>query len=194
VIDVRGAATAIPSDGAFYPPVPSGTIVPSRGFGLDIGGHVYLFKLGPARIGIGASLLRARGTASEATPTGTTSQTTPAKPDVAATVTSVAPQLSLNFGAADGWSYVSAGVGRAQVRSSTSAFGTGASAQPAASVDGRSASSVNVGFGARWFTSSHVAFSFDVRFHMVSARSASGTAAATPKTTVTVGSVGISLK
>jgi hypothetical protein len=33
-----------------------------------------------------------------------------------------------------------------------------------------------------------------VRFHMVSALSASGTAAATPKTTVTVGSVGISLK
>lgn len=184
-IDFQGAMASIPSDVGFYPPVPSGTIVPSRGFGLNVGGHVYLFSLGPSRVGVGASLLRARGTASEPVAATTAAGTPPSKPDVAASVTAIAPQLSLNFGHAEGWSYVSAGFGRGRVRSTTSAFGSGTAAKPEAALEGKSASSLNFGFGARWFTSRHMAFSFDVRFHMLST---------TPKTTLTVGSVGISLK
>ena len=177
--------TAVPSDAVFYPPVPGGTIVPSRGFGVDLGGHLYFGSIGPARLGIGAALLRARGTASEPVVAGTTARAAPTKPDVVATITAIAPQLSLNFGSAEGWSYVSAGFGRGRVSSSTSAFGSGGVAMPAATRHGDSASSVNIGFGARWFTSTHMAFSFDVRFHMLST---------TPRTTITVGSAGISLR
>lgn len=199
VVDVRGSVSAIPSHAAFYPPVPTGTIVPSRGFGIDIGGHVYLLRLGPSRLGIGASLLRARGTSSPDPPamSGSSASTVPAGPDVVAMVTTVAPQVSLNFGSSQGWSYVSAGIGQARVSSSISEFGAPrsvASATPVLAFDGRSVRSINFGFGARWFTAPHVAFSFDVRFHMVSASQAAGHAAATPGTTLTVGSVGISLK
>jgi hypothetical protein len=155
--------SSLPTDAAFYPPVPSGTIVPSRGFGIDAGGHVYLMSLGPARLGLGAGVLRARGTADSV-------------PKVTTRVTAVAPQISANFGSAQGWSYLSAGYGWARVDSS---------ATPGTTRHGDVASSANVGFGARWFTSRHVAFSFDLRFHMAST---------SPKTTLTVGSVGMSLK
>ena len=41
--------------------------VPSRGFGYDVGGHVYLFNLGPARLGLGVNVIGVRGTATDAT-------------------------------------------------------------------------------------------------------------------------------
>ena len=204
VIDVRGVTSAIPEDPSFFPPVPAATIIPSRGYGIDVGAHVYLVRLGAARLGVGANVLRVRGTASPPAPTsGSTSTTTassitPAtRPDVHATLTTIAPQLSVNFGNADGWSYVSAGLGRAQVATGSSAFGgseSGATLTPARSADSGSRASLNIGGGARWFAKAHVAFSFDVRFHLVSAGAAKGTSPATPRTTLLTAAVGISLR
>ena len=200
VIDVRGATSAIPQDAGFFPPVPTATILPSRGYGIDVGAHVYLMRLGPGRLGIGASALLVRGIASPAVPaSGSTSASTapPARPDVEATLIDVAPQLSFNFGSAEGWSYVSAGVGRAQLLTGTSAFGGGGSGTtmtPAQAIESGTLSSTNVGGGARWFTKAHMAFSFDVRVHLVSAGAAEGTVPATPRTTLLVASAGISLR
>ena len=200
VIDVRGATSAIPQDAGFFPPVPTATILPSRGYGIDVGVHVYLMRLGPGRLGIGASALLVRGIASPAVPaSGSTSASTapPARPDVEATLIDVAPQLSFNFGSAEGWSYVSAGVGRAQLLTGTSAFGGGGSGTtitPAQAIESGTLSSTNVGGGARWFTKAHMAFSFDVRVHLVSAGAAEGTMPATPRTTLVVASAGISLR
>ena len=200
VIDVRGATSPIPQDAGFFPPVPISTIVPSRGSGIEVGAHVYLIQLGPGRLGIGASALHVRGTASpEAPASGSASATTSATatPDVDATFTTFGPQLSINFGSADGWSYVSAGVGRAHVTTGTSAFGGGGSGTtmtPARSVDSGTRSSANVGVGARWFAKAHLAFSFDVRVHLVSAGKAEGTVPATPRMTLLVASAGIALR
>ena len=203
VIDVRGATSAIPQDPAFFPPVPTATIIPSRGSGIGVGAHVYLIRLGPARLGIGASALLVRGIASPAKPavpaSGSTSASTapPARPDVEATLIDVAPQLSLNFGSAEGWSYVSAGVGRAQLLTETSAFGGGRSGTkmtPAQTTESGTLSSTNFGGGARWFVKAHMAFSFDVRFHLVSGGAGVSGGPPTPSTTLVVAAAGISLR
>ena len=200
VVDVRGATSPIPPDAGFFPPVPPVTIVPSRGFGIEVGAHVYLMRLGPGRLGIGASALRVRGTSSPAKPaSGSTSGTTASatRPDVDATLIIFAPQLSFNFGSAEGWSYVSAGVGRAQLTTGTSTFGgsgTGTPMAPARSVDSGTRFSTNVGGGARWFAKAHMAFSFDVRLHLLSAGVAEGAVPATPSTKILVASAGISLR
>ena len=99
VIDVRGATSGIPIGIGLYPTVPSGGSVPSRGFGYDVGGHVYLFNLRAARVGLGVSVIGVRGTATDAT----------------AMLNVLAPQISFNFGSSDGWSYLSVGAGTARV-------------------------------------------------------------------------------
>ena len=68
VVDIRGTTVSLPQDAAFFPDIPSSTAVPSRGYGIDVGAHIYLLQLGPARLGIGGMLLRARGTASPGEP------------------------------------------------------------------------------------------------------------------------------
>jgi hypothetical protein len=171
--------------------MPKSTAVPSRGWGIDAGAHVYPLQLGAARLGIGLMLLRARGTAAPAKPastSGTSSPPAPATtPDVAAVVTTVAPQISVNFGSRAGWSYLSAGIGRAGISTKTSAFGT----TQARLLDSGSRSSINFGGGARWFTRARLAFSFDVRFHMVRA---GGDVTPTPGATLVAASAGISLR
>ena len=82
---------------------------------------------------------------------------------MSASLTTVAPQLSLNFGSSDGWSYLSAGYGRAQISGQRSAFAEGGTA-----TQKRSLPSINFGGGARWFTNDHLAVTFDIRFHRMS--------------------------
>lgn len=194
VIDLRGALGPFPKDQAFFPPVPPGTIVPSRGFGIDLGGHVYLMGIGAARLGIGLNLVQLRHTTSPPEPdkpAGTTTTPTPTPrtiPDVHATLTLMAPQVSLNFGSANGWSYLSAGMGTAGMRTSSS--GT---EKTGARESGR-LSAINVGGGARWFRNRHMAFAFDVRFHLVSARAQPVPLLGSPKTTMALISAGLSMR
>jgi hypothetical protein len=198
VIDVRGATVSLPKDAAFFPPVPSSTAVPTRGYGIDIGAHVYPLQLGPVRVGLGAMLLRARGTAAPGAPEeededrlASALRTTP---DVAALLTTVAPQISVNFGSRAGWSYLSAGIGRAQVSTRASAFvdeDDEDEVTAARLVDHGNRSALNFGGGARWFTRARLAFAFDVRFHMVGA---GGAPTAAPATTMLSAAVGVSLR
>ncbi len=219
VIDVRGTMAGLPTAAGFNPPVPANTTVPARGFGLDAGAHVYPIGFGRVRIGIGAIYVRARGTASTDTSTakttGTGSPPTTAAttdiPDITTTFSTWAPTLSLNFGRREGWSYLSAGAGRATVR---------ARAVTRAATTERvteNVSTLNVGGGARWFTRAHMALTFDVRFYMLAAGTstltappastlgtssgttataitASTTSAATPRATLMVVSVGLSFR
>ena len=60
VIDVRGATSGIPSGPGLYPTLTEEASVPVRGFGADLGGHVYPLRLGPARLGIGVNLIYVR--------------------------------------------------------------------------------------------------------------------------------------
>ena len=117
VVDVRGVTIGIPASPGLYPGLGDQFTVPARGFGFDVGGHVYLFNLGPARLGLGVNVIRVRGTATDAD----------------ATFQTVAPQLSFNFGTSDGWSYLSLGAGTARVEAietgSSSAINAGGGAR-----------------------------------------------------------------
>ena len=197
VVDLRGATVSLPQDAAFFPDIPSSTAVPSRGYGLDVGAHIYVLQLGPARLGIGGVLLRARGTASpgepdeddEPSPTGLATT-----PDVAALLTTVGPQISMNFGSRAGWSYLSAGIGRAQMSTRASRFvdeDDEDDVTAAQLIEHGSRSSLNFGGGARWFTRERLAVSFDVRFHIIGA---GGEEPATPGSTLLAASVGVSLR
>ncbi len=198
VIDLRGATSGLP-DTDFFPTVPQGTAVPSRGFGFDVGGHVYALTIGSARVGIGANIVRVRGTAStvpRAPVAG--SQTRPTAtvfPDVVSVFTTVAPQVSFNFGTVDGWSYLSAGVGRGSIETQSTAP---AGADQVPTVVTRSSGgvmSINYGAGARWFLKRHVAFGFDVRLHRLSPGGGNGTAGpATPRASFFAATVGLSLR
>lgn len=157
VIDVRGVTSGIPASPGLYPDLGDQFVVPARGFGFDVGAHIYLFSLGPARLGIGANYIEVRGTATDAD----------------ATLETIAPQLSFNFGTSDGWSYLSVGAGTARVNAVASA----------------SSSAINAGGGARWFLKRHLAVGFDVRFHMIAADGDT-----MGKSTQVSASVGLSLK
>jgi len=198
IVDLHVAMAGLPKDPSFFPSVPSGTFVPTRSLGLDVGGHVYPLRIGPARLGIGASLARTTGRASPPqSSTGSSSPPPrPTSPDVHSTMTTLAPQLSLNFGSSTGWSYISAGVGQTRIRSTASPYASGSSSS--ASTVGEKVlelqrrQTINFGGGARWFLSTHIAFSFDVRFHMIAARATEE--ARTPKATTIVAGAGLSFR
>lgn len=199
VIDVRGATSGLPGTD-FFPTVPQGTAVPSRGFGFDVGGHVYTLTIGAARVGLGLNLVRVRGTASTV-PTApvagsqTRATVAPVFPDIESTFTTVAPQVSFNFGTADGWSYLSAGVGRGSIETQSIApAGTNQAPTVPATRNSGGVMSINYGGGARWFLRRHVAVGFDVRFHRLSAGGNETAGPATPGARLLAATVGLSLR
>jgi hypothetical protein len=160
VLDVRGVTSPVPQDAAFYPALDSSALVPRRGFGFDIGAHVYLFNLGASRVGVGATVVNIRAVtrppAAVAAPGSTT--TIPPRQSVEIALRHVAPQVSFNFGSRDGWSYLSAGAGPTLVSTKTTEV------DPAERETGR-LTTLNFGAGARWFLKSRLAFGFDIRFY-----------------------------
>jgi hypothetical protein len=102
-----------------------------------------------------------RSTADTAAVTDEDGVTTPGQ-RLVLTMRTLAPQVSFNFGTRDGWSYLSAGIGTGSVNTEASGGveGTRKSGQLRA---------VNVGGGARWFFTSHIAFGFDLRLHQIAA-------------------------
>jgi hypothetical protein len=181
VVDFRGHMAGLPIEVGWVPVLPTGTVVPSRGFGLEGGGHVFPVSMGPARIGFGAALTVARGTAS-ATVEGT--------PDVVTKSTTLAPQLSFNFGHRLGWSYLSAGYGAAKVVSESSNVGS----LPGVTADSGWGGALNIGGGARWFLTERVGVSFEARWHLLSARDAPATSVAPGGTTLFHLAVGLSIR
>jgi outer membrane protein with beta-barrel domain len=157
IIDLRGAMSGAPSGTAFYPPVPANTLAPQRAFGFDVGAHVYPFALGLARVGLGVDLMRARGTA-----------TSISNINAAMTVTTLAPQLSFNFGTHEGWSYLSGGYGTTQTRAEVMTPAADATTAATLSRERRTRT-INIGGGARWFVRERMAVGFDVRFHRLAA-------------------------
>ena len=167
VFDVRAATSGVPNDLSFYPTLTTG-VVPARGFGLDVGGQVYVFTLGPARVGLGANVMLIRSSATALVP--------PEDPLPGQRLTlnlrTVAPQVSFNFGTRDGWSYLSAGLGVASVTTRTEEITEGER-------ESGQLRALNFGGGARWFITERVAFGFDVRAHKIAASGSSGTPAMT---------------
>ena len=101
------------------------------------------------------------------------------------TVTTIAPQLSFNFGSHEGWSYLSGGYG---ISTTHAEVNVPASFDGEAGSRNRQTSSLNFGGGARWFLREHFAVGFDVRFHRLLATGA------VPATQIVGLSVGLSLR
>ena len=172
-VDVRAVTSPVPADPLFYPRLDPSALVPDRGFGGEVGAHVYLLNVGPARLGVGASLFIVRGTTEPAAAPPAPSGAPAVRPGQSVQVDQrlLTPQVSFNFGTGEGWSYLSAGAGRTAIVTKT-----------AGSVAGRretnSLNTLNVGGGARWFLKSHFGVGFDIRLHLVG----SGTAGAIEET------------
>ncbi len=181
VVDVRGLSAGLPTTEGWTPVVPVDTIVPSRAFGLEAGAHAYPLQWGGVRIGVGAAFTLARGT---------TTSTVAGTPDVVTRSSTIAPQMSFNFGHRLGWSHLSLGYGGAKVVSEASAIGQ----TPATTADGGWSGALNFGGGARWFITDHLGVGFDVRWHRVSGRAATDTNPAAPRATLFHLAVGVSVQ
>lgn len=180
VVDLRGVTVSLPTTEGWTPTVAEGTDVPGRGFGGDAAATVYPLRLGPMTLGLGAQWMWARRTSAPDPKVAPAA----ARP-VTTTLTSLAPQVSFNFGHRMGWSYVSGGVGRARIDS----VPEGATA----AAEERS-KSVNYGGGARWFLNDRVAFSIDFRFHQLSPRPATATRPSGGRIKQSALSVGIAVR
>jgi hypothetical protein len=159
------------------------TNLPTRGLGISGGVHWYPVRMGRlVTLGIGGEVLISRGsnTAEPETESG------PEGPTVKTRFSSVSPQVSLNFGKRQGWSYLTGGFGWA-------GFRTELETSPVADGDSRPLA-FNYGGGARWFAKEHLAVSLDLRFYAVGAQEATVGRPAYPSMTLMVISGGISVK
>jgi hypothetical protein len=129
--------------------------LPGSGLGLDLGAQVYFFKWKAITFGAGGQLTLARAHSSQQVQNGVITANA-----VTEHYTTIAPQVSFNFGTGAGWSYLSGGIGP----SVWSVVADGTAALPA---DDERLTSINYGGGARWFAKPHVAFTFDVRFYAI---------------------------
>jgi hypothetical protein len=181
--DVRAAIPRYPDDGATASAlVVSEDNLPSRGLGIAAGVNVYPFRLGKVSIGFGGEWLTSKGSKTlEPTTEGGASS-----PTVTTTFSVLSPQLSLNFGSRNGWSYLSGGIGFAS-------FTTEREDDPVADSDGRTRS-LNYGGGARWFAKEHLAFCFDLRFYRIDPQDAATGRPAYGGRRMMVFSAGVSFK
>jgi len=193
-VDVHAATVGLPQAEGWVPVVSADTELPGRNWGISAGATVYPFRLGRMTIGFGASLITGRGSGSGESltiTTGTGEDVKPAATPVVHTgVTSLAPQVSINFGRKLGWSYMSAGIGRTRVTSRADAFGTA----PAIIVPDAWNQALNFGGGARWFMKPRLGAGFDVRFVKLSSRSPTDTLPSAKRTQMWNISAGISIQ
>ena len=157
--------------------------LPTRGLGLVAGAHFYPVRGRSVALGVGGDIvLRGRGsrTIAPAIEDG------PDGPTVVTRMASISPQVSLNFGRRNGYSYLTGGWG-------LGSFTTELEDSPVEDAESR-LRVMNYGGGARWFTRKHLAFSLDLRFYKLGAQEAAIERPAYPATTMMVFSAGISTR
>jgi hypothetical protein len=100
--------------------------------------------------------------------------------------TAFSPEISLNFGHRNGWSYISGGMfGRSKLYLDRETA-------PVENAPYRK--TLNYGGGARWFTTDRVALSVDFRWYSVAEQPAATGIVAQPRTTLLVLSGGIAIR
>jgi len=192
-VDLQGAWVGLPTAEGWVPAVPADTPLPARGWGLAGGATVYPLKLGIMTLGLGVSMHTGKSTSTALTSTttiGTIETTVPTTTVVTTQITSLLPQVSINFGHQLGWSYLSVGYGRSKVASSADAFRTTLAQTTPEAWN----AAINFGGGARWFMKPHLGASFDVRFTKLGSRAATETLPAAKRTQMVTISVGISIQ
>jgi hypothetical protein len=125
--------------------------LPTRLFGLALGGNLYPIRGRSVAIGVGAEGIFGRGAAPIANPGG--------GPALLAQtyISGLAGEVSANFGHRNGWSYISGGTGPMRINSF---LGDAPLGEPPNQL------TANFGGGARWFAYTHVAIGFDVHFYL----------------------------
>jgi hypothetical protein len=186
VVDLHGSIPRFPSDDQQLADSRHMNIaeLPGSGLGAQIGLHLYPLRTRLVTVGLGGEL--AIGRARQTPVPGATLSGGVALRAAEERITSLSPQLSLNFGNGSGWSYISAGLGQTTWFLAPSDLGE----YPPNS---DKLKTLNYGGGARWFIKPHLAFSFDVRFYAISPGFAY-IFPATPRTTLLIIGAGISLK
>ncbi len=157
--------------------------LPGRGLGLIVGAHVYPVRGRSVALGLGGEvLLRARGsnTVAPAVEGGVDG------PTVVTRMSAISPQVSLNFGRRDGYSYLSGGIG-------WGSFTTELEDNPVGDAESNPRV-ITYGAGARWFTAKHLAVSLDIRFYKMNAQELSDDRPAYPASTMMMFSAGISTR
>jgi hypothetical protein len=154
--------------------------LPGAGLGVDLAAHLNFFKWRAITFGIGGEAMTSRSKTESPSP-ATLGRVVTEK------FRTLNSQLSFNFGTGHGWSYISGGIGR-------SIWSLIAEGQPTLAVDEEPLKTINYGGGARWFAKTHLAFSFDVRFHAINPGTASAGYPPSPRTTLLVIGAGVSVK
>jgi hypothetical protein len=187
VADAHVTFPSFPSDSQQLadsrPPI-AVTDLPGIGLGIDIAAQLYVLKLRSITFGVGGNLMI--GT-SHSTPPAPAPGQAPFGHAVSERYTSFAPQISMNFGNGNGWSYLSGGIGR----STWSLVADGLAEGPA---DQEALKTINYGGGARWFKKKHVGFSFDVRFYAINPGTPFNGVPGGPRERLLVIGAGVSMK
>jgi len=180
VVDLRGTFPGFPSESSLAESRGlSLAELPGRGLGVDADAHVYVFTWKAVTVGLGGQFTAARATRTPPAGSGLRR--------VTEQFISVAPQVSLNFGTGNGWSYISGGLGRATWSIVPEGQGRG----PA---DLERLGTRNYGAGARWFVRPHLAFTFDVRFYEIDPGTPQAGYPGSPRTTFVIMGAGISIR
>ena len=180
VTDIRGSLTLFGQNRQFASARGLNTsMTPRIGLGFEVGAHAYLYRWRVITIGAGGTVHKALGTKG-----ATQAESQSKAPAIGAKFFAISPQLSLNFGTRDGWSYLSGGLG-------SSALGL----YPAGTAyNTRYTRTLNYGGGARWFTSDHIAFTLDLRFYALTPLPRTNLQPSSPRLTLSVFSVGASFR
>jgi hypothetical protein len=179
VVDLRGTFPSFPDSTQLAESRGiAATDLPGLGIGVQIGAHFYFFKWKAITFGIGGELMTSRA--------HSTAQM-PGLPSVTERFTSLAPQVSFNFGSSKGWSYLSGGISASR----WSIVPAGSAPLP---VDDERLKTINYGGGARWFAKKHLAFTFDVRFYAINPSTSFTGFPPSPRTTLLVIGAGVSVR
>ena len=187
VFDVRSGwpGLARDEDVATSLGVPVGDL-PGRGLALVLGGQFYAARSRAVSLGIGGEMFwtAASGRVEPARPLD------PLGPVLRNRWSHISPQVSLNFGSGEGWSYVTGGLGWSKLTMER---------EDNPQEPGERLRTLNYGGGAKWFAKKHLGLTLDLRFYSIAAQEA-GTRPiparriATPAMRVFVFSGGISLR
>lgn len=179
-IDLRGFTTKLTGDATTAADLfVSASDLPARGFGAAVGGQIYVRRSRDRAVGVGVEALLGRGRSQILDGSGAAVAT------IEDRVQGVAGVISVNFGHRDGWSYLSAGIGPLRLETFTGPA-------PPARQPGKTI--VDVGGGARWFTTRHLAFCFDVRLYLAKAIASTPTVPGRGKKSLLVLSAGVAIK
>jgi hypothetical protein len=154
--------------------------LPSRGWGVMAGANVYPLRWRGFAAGASFEMLIGRGTRTNRTGDGEVFSV------VERRIRSTAIGVSMNFGHRDGFSYVTVGRGPFMFDTSTDTRPPGDSPE--------SQTTLNFGGGARWFTTTRMAFGFDVRFYETKPINPTPTSPGRERRRLLVLSAGISIR